>query len=635
MKKTITIVCLLLISISSYAQRSRDARLEDSLFTWKGIPQLKSAAYARAFTPAQLKHPGLFAEWLRKSYLPVGALDFSYAVAEPDRKDEVTPYGTGINAAMWRAVWDNAGTKVIREPHSENPVWMLTNHIIDAQPVRMLTVPGRSVFMRRSPDIEKAFSGSSERRNRFVRQLQLEKHPQTGKYLIQYYGCDGDGCQPRVAVYLAPGNRLPIRQLTRGEVLELIEEAIPSEITVARNKLKSTFGHRPQSLEEEYRRFDETVLPRWKAHLGKLKEKYGNSLHLPAEMRDGNGIEMIQIFNGDDIFAEESLVKKQNTYGIYTYEDGVLEKSKQDQPLWICISWLPADIQYSPYAREIHRSMITHFNFDYVYDYFFRPQSVQQKPYSILNEEEQKAHLASYPKKKEPAEKRSGGLYFSEDFSGDLPGEKPRAWYMPGAGVPAVVATPPGETGNWVKLGQYDLMPAEMKQALPENFTMEFDVATDENFTENTGGAFLLKIHNKILTPNGDYKNAPKPVSIDLDAKAGNVKFSQNPTGYIRLKATYTGMNSALRYADVLQNSNLFSNQKNKVHFTVTRQGNKVQGFIDGREIIALDKYGKAIPGFNELPDGVRFTSFSFENITGSSSKHLGIYITNIKIAAR
>lgn len=635
MKKYIVIPCLLLTVMNSQAQRSRDSQLEDSVFTWKPIPKIKVSSYPRTFSPAQLKHPELFAQWLQKSYIPLGALDFSYAVAEPNKKDEVPLYCTGINAAMWRAAWDNSGSKVIRQPHSENPIWMLTNFVIDAVPVRMLTAPGRAVFVRRSPEIEKAFAGSSERRNNLVRQLKLENHPQIGKYIIQYYGCDGDGCQPRVAVYLAPDNKLPIRQLSRGEVLELIEKAIPSEMIKAKNKLKSTFGHRPESLQEEYKRFDETVLPKWKSNLEKLKKQYANSLHTPAEMRDGNGIGMINIFNGDDIFNTADAQRfTNNTYGIYTYEDGVLEKSKQDQPLWICISWKPTDIQYSPYEREIHRSMTSHFNFDYVYNYFFRPEKNNEKHYTILNEDAQKAHLASYRKKEEaPVSKNlPAGAHFYEDFAGSGIGEKPAGWHMPGAGVPSVIAVPAGETGTWVKLGRHRLMPADDKKLLPENFKMEFDVATDRDFPENTGGAFLLKIHNKILTPNGDYKDAPKQVAIDLDAKAGNAKFSQNPAGYVRLKVTYTGMNSTLRYGDVLKYGNDFSSKKSKVHFTIVKEGKKVQGYVDGKEIVALDKYGKPIPGFNELPDGTKLTSFYFENAAGD--KAAGIYITNIRITA-
>ncbi|MBX3253257.1 MAG: hypothetical protein KF862_03865 [Chitinophagaceae bacterium] len=616
--KFITFLMLLTV-ISSHAQRSRDAQLEDSIFSWKSIPTLKPAGYPRPFTPAQLKLPALFMQWLKKSYIPVGALDFSYAIAEPNKEDEVQPYGTGINAAVWRAMWDKAGTQVIRQPHSETPVWMLTNNIIDAEPILMLTTPGRAVFTRRSPDIEKAFAGSSERRNKLVRALQLEKHAQIGKYIIQYYGCDGDGCQPMVAVYLAPNNKLPIRQLTRGEVLDMCEQAMTAE-----------------ALQKKGKRFDAETLLRCKTNIQKLRNKYSGSLNLPAELRN-TGIWENDFETYNDIFDTEDAKRlKRNTYGIYTYENGVLQKSKQDQPLWICIGWKPTDIQYSPYVREIHRSMITHFNFDYVYDYFFNLENVKNKPYTILNEGIQKTHLASYKKKTEskPTINKNlpANVYFFDDFSGNNAGEKPKGWYIPSIGGPSVIATPKGETENWVKIEQYKLMPDDSNKPLPENFKMEFDAATDKDFTENTGGAFLLRIHNKMLTPGGDYKDAPRQISIDLDAKSGNEKFSQNPTGYVRLKATYTGMNNALRYAAKEQYSNDFSNKKNKMHFTVIKAGKKVSAFIDGKEITALDKYGKPIPGFNELPDDARFTSFYFENITSHSSRQVGIYITNIKI---
>jgi hypothetical protein len=621
MKNIATILlCLLFAATYTYAQRTRDAQLEDSIFTWKAIPKLNASSYPRTFTPAQIKHPEFFAQWLQKSYIPVGALDYSYAIAEPNKKEEVQPFGTGINAAMWRAMWDNAGTKIIRQPHSENGIFFITNNIIDAEPISMLTLPGRAVFTWLSPGVEKAFAGS-KRWNQFLRQLKLEEHPQIGKYIIKYYGCSGDGCQPRVAVYLAPNNKLPIRQFTRGEVLDMIQQAIPKE----------TKGIESLMPNEKHK-----AVERVKSNLNKLRDKYRNSLTIPAELRNAD-IDMIDIFNGDDIFDNEDAKRFNfNTIGIYTYEDGVLQKSRQDQPLWICISWKPADIQFQPYEREIHRSMVTHFNFNYVYDYFFRPESIKNKPYTILNEEAQKSHLASYKNKKETkrpdTKSLAANVYFFDDFSGNNTGEKPQGWYVPSVGVPSVVTTPSGESGKWVKLEQNRLMPNYDNRPLPDNFKMEFDVATDKDFTENTGGAFLLRIHNKILRSQGDYTDMSKQIFIDLDVKAGNEKFTQNPTGYTRLKATYTGMNSALRYADVLKYNNDFSNKKNKAHITISKEGKKVRAFVNGKEIEALDKYGKPINGFNELPEGAKFTSFYFENITNHSSKHLGIYITNIKI---
>ncbi len=637
--KKIAVLFYLVSTVSySVAQRTKDAQLEDSIFKWKSIPTLNAANYPRTFTPEQLKHPALFAQWLQQSYIPAGALDFSYALAEPNKKKEVQPYGSGINAAMWKAMWDNQIKNVIRQPHTENSIYLLTNTIIDAEPIALLTVPGRAVFMRRSPELEKAFMGSSERRNQFVRALNLEKHPQIGNYQIQYYGCDGEECMPRVAVYLSPGNKLPIRPLSRGEVLDMCEQAIPAEAEKARDKIRSenrVYG--PAAQQKWVTRFNEETLPKWKSGIQKIRARYAGSLNEPAELKTSNGIAMINFYNGDDIFdTEEFRKRKLNTYGIYTYEEGVLEKSRQAAPLWICISWIPTNQNIAPYAREIHRSMITHFNFDYVYNYFFNPEIVKNKPYQILNGDIQKTHLATYKNKKEKipevSKSHPASVTFYEDFSGNTTGEKPYGWHMPSVGNPSIIATPDGEQGNWVKIGQYRLMPNSNGKPLPENFKMEFDVATDRDFTTNSGGGFLLRIHNKIRTPDGDYKDAAKQVFIDLDARSGNEKFTQNPTGYSRIKATYTGMPAALRYADKEQYSSDFSNKKNKVHFTIIKSGKKITATIDGKPIEAVDKNGKSIPGFNEVPEGVRFSSFYFENITNSSVKEIGIYVSNIKI---
>ena len=632
------IFTLLLAAVTLYAsaQQSKDQALQDSVFAWGAYTPLKPSAYPRTFTPYQQKLPDIFMQWIRKSYMPIGAIDNTFAIAEPNKKEDINPYVVGINAEMWSTMWDKTGKKVVKVPHSANPIYILTNHIIDAQPVRMLTLPGRPVFMRRSPEIEKAFLGSSERRNQLVKQLQLEKHPQIGKYTIQYYGCDGDGCQPRVAVYLAPGNQLPIRQLTRGEVLERIEQAIPSEITVAKNKLKSTFGHRPESLQEEYKRFDETVLPKWKANLEKLKKQYGNTRNMPAEFRDGNGIEMVHIFNGDDIFADENWVKKQNTYGIYTYKDGILEKSKQDQPLWICISWMPADMNHSFYAREIHRSMITHFNFDYAYNYFFAPEKNNNQPYTLLNAEAQKQNIAHLKTEKSrrnaPAAPTSAGVHYADDFSANNAGQKPQGWYFNNTGEPSLVVVPDGLTGKWldVRTPQY-LLPANFKRPLPKDFQFEFDVACSD-FTTNTGGALQLNINNKIRTPNGEETDSPNPVNIDFKITAGHTKWTTNPTGSNSLLATYKGIPGNIRYAGVVKPDLDFTNKKNKVHITITKKGNQVKGFVDNKEITVLDKYGKAIPGYNELPPGTQLNSFHFRNIT--NGKENRVYISNVKITA-
>lgn len=384
MKIFILLLALFVLNTEGKSQNT----LEDSLFKWKSVPKLSTNSYPyRTFNPAQQKLPQLFAEWLQKSYQPWGALDYSQAVAEPNQKDEVQPYCTGLQAAMWRAVWDKSGKQVVRQPHSENSVYILANYLIDAENIPMLTVPGRAVFTRRSSQIEKAFAGSSERRQQFVKKLNLENHPQIGKYILQYFGCDGDGCQPLVAVYLSPKNELPIRQLSREELLLLCEQAIPLEAEKRRQKIRGENRAYGKEAEEKWiKKFDEETLPRWKENIQKLRDQYRNRLSSPAELRNVNGVSISTFETYNDIFASETT--KDNTYGVYTYSSDVLNKSKSDPPLWICVSWKPTDANYFPYEREIHRSMITHFNFDYLFAYFFHPESLKGKPYTPLKPEE-------------------------------------------------------------------------------------------------------------------------------------------------------------------------------------------------------------------------------------------------------
>lgn len=380
MKKISLFIGIIWCAFNLKAQRSNNDKLQDSLFTWGPLQPIMPEKYPRTFTPEQKKQPELFYQWLRKSYTLLGALntDKSMAIAEPNHKDEVSPYMVGIFAPTYIPEWDKAGKKVVRQPHSENPIRITTNFIIDAQHIPLLTAPGRAVFMRRSADMEKTFNKPYLKS--LIKEFKLQEHPQISKYLIQYYGCEGDMCQPNVAVYLTPNGRLPIRQLTRGEVLSMAEQAIPVEAEKARKKIKSENSYRMDQQEKWLKDFEDNKLTRWKNNIEKLRLKYAGKLNVVAEIKNPNGVEIINFFNGEDIFETKI---NASTYEIFTYEDGVLEKSKQDKPLWVCISWTPAnqDRQFQP--KELHRNMLSHFNFDYVYDYFYNPLKVKDITYTI------------------------------------------------------------------------------------------------------------------------------------------------------------------------------------------------------------------------------------------------------------
>jgi len=472
MKRLYFILLVCFFTSNAFAQRHKDAQLEDSIFAWKPMAPLVPSKYPWAISPAQQKLPALFFDWIKKSHQLVGAVNKSYALAEPNKKEEVSAYAVGVNAAVWRAEWDNSGKQVKNMPHTEVPIQILTNYLMDATPIRMLSIPGRPVFTRPSPNLEETFKHWGYG-NKLIQQFQLEKNPHIGKYLIQYYGCVGEGCQPMVAVYLAPNNKLPIRQLTRGEVLNMCEAAIPYEVkrlsgepvTVNNSYLKQRYNDNVKRIETE-------EVPKWKMQIEKFRKQYSNSLDAPAFVKYSDGFYMNTLLNIDGLFMEDS---KNTQNAVYVYEPGVLESSKKDKPLWICINWKPVVETGDVYSREIHRSMTTFFNFDYVYNYFFAPEKVKDQPYAIRNPEQFK-QTATRVKANAPVKANTSnlaeGVYFADDFSANSNGTKPKGWFMPSVGKQAVVVQPSGLNGKWVELGQYRLSPYGLKGNMPENFTI-------------------------------------------------------------------------------------------------------------------------------------------------------------------
>ena len=622
MKYNYFLVLLVLLSFNTNAQRTKDAALEDSIFAWLPMAPLKPGSYPYTVSAANQKLPTLFFDWIKKTHFLVGAVSKPFAVAEPNKKDEPMPAGVGVFAATYKAMWDNVGKAVTRTPHTELAIQIMSNVIYGQQILTSLSTPNKPVFTLRSSAENEAFKNDALRTG-LIKEYNLSNHPQINKYKYWYFGCDGTGCLPNVVVYLAPGNKLPIRQLSRGEVLNLIETAIPAEAEKARKKIIAENSYRKDAQAKWLKQFENETRPKWKVNVDKLKKQYAQSLNQPAETKNVNGIAMINIFNGDDIFENSNTTM----YGIYTYEDGVMEKSKGDKPLWIAITWVPAPKTSAVYHREQHKSMMQHFNFDYAYNYFFDPEKVKGQSYTILNEEARNATKNRVTNAKPTAIKTNtskAGAFLEDDFSANEPGDKPKGWFQRSGGNQNIIVQPNGLPGNWVQLENQQLMPFNLPAPLPQDFKMEFDVAC-ENFTGGTGAELYLNIANKELTPNGDFRNAANPVNIRLRIRPGNSKLTGNPAGTISLKTEYKGMPNDVRYANNPMKiaNHEFSNTQTKACISIVKKGNQVTGFINGRplETVAKDKYGNIIPGFNQLPDGVRFTTFSFEKSDGADRK--------------
>ncbi len=67
---------------------------------------------------------------------------------------------------------------------------------------------------------------------------------------------------------------------------------------------------------------------------------------------------------------------------VYKVDPVLAQQCKTDQPQWITISWT-ADFD-QPGGKYLHQAIISNFNFDYVYNFFFAPEKVKGKPYRPL-----------------------------------------------------------------------------------------------------------------------------------------------------------------------------------------------------------------------------------------------------------
>src|SRR5262249_19239902 len=145
------------------------------------------------------------------------------------------------------------------------------------------------IFTRRVDDYKKAFTDPSH--VRFIEETGLLKNKQLSKYLPYFYSSLPYDHPGNFAVILTPGNKLPIRTVTKGEFLQMLEQAIPQ--LVAEEKVnRSTDKSEQARVEAEFK-------PRWLKTVAMMKERYKNRLNEPAVLKWYGGPATGDLYNGD------------------------------------------------------------------------------------------------------------------------------------------------------------------------------------------------------------------------------------------------------------------------------------------------------------------------------------------------
>lgn len=629
------IIAFLLSTVEVFGQPSQRQRIEDSVIGWEKLYSFKDKQYkpmvveGQTFSPYQLSLRDSFITWVQRTYIPVGSQGtvFQKEFTTVQRRGPV-PQGIGADFLVWSVAFDGTGKKLERIPETWIPVYINTNILMGINDVTILRNPKQYYFTMPKQNYNSTFNDPSF--INIVKDYGLHKDERFKKYMVYFDGAN-------VNVVLIPGNQLPIIQLTKGELLQALEDAIPG--IVAREKADRSTNQFEQN------RIETEMKPRWIKTIANMKEKYKNRFSEMAYVTTQYGPTTADLYSPDEDFFVEGKPQYGQGFAVYRFDNAAIEKSKQDKPLWITVSWQPQKQgASSAKAYNLHKAMLNNFNFEYIYDYFFNPDKVKGIAYRPLNESEirrQNESRKEYWKVQES--KMPEGVFFADNFSANADGNKPAGWFSSaGNQRSAVVVSLKERQGKWVQLGHMnEFSPStSLKKTLPENFTMEFDVVTDE-FSFRTGGAVTLRLSSYPLSSEGWENTNAKGASLELTLTAGNENDNSNNNYSGSAKSL---INSNISNYEGNYNYNYplreFTNKKTGIHVKFTVKNKVVTVFINDQQVMASTMFKKDYCTdcvCNGVPPGTLFRILSFKNTTQNwspdgKSDEVHVYISNVKI---
>lgn len=646
MKKNFLIATMLCSSFFCFAQPTDQQRIEDSVIGWKTIYSFKGKTYkpltaeGQTFSAYQQSLRDSFITWMQRTYTPIGAWGDIYQKNFTIRQNKgPVPQGIGMDALIYALLKSDRTRKYEMIPNESHvDVSIYTNALAGINPVQLFNSPGGFFFSMPKENYTSTFTDKAV--IDAVREFGLHDGNRFPKYMVYFPS------QMAVTVVLTPGNQLPIVQLTKGEVLEQCEKGLLREVEERKKEARHMSSNNPSYYAGVIKDLDEKLYPQCIKNLNAVKDKYKDKLNEPAVLYYFTGPSFSDFTSTSSlpvIFVED-WYQKISGYPVYRYTKEAIESSKRDKPLWIAVTWQPKKPNTGAQAYEVHRAMLRYFNYDYVYDYFFNPEKVKGKTYIPTNAEEQQARIRQLRKHYAVDEKKplQQGIFFADDFSANDDGSRPAGWNDSKSRKTATIVSLKNKPGKWVQLGYMNaLNPAtSLKKPLPENFTLDFDVVTDE-FNARTGGSVKLSLNSFPKTPEGWAVPNSKGTVIEWQITAGN-EADYNNNNYrgeskSLINSTVDSHNGNFNYTYDLRE---FTNKKTTVHATLTVKNGQPAFFINGKQI--------AVPSAMKqdyckdcvckgIPPGTMFRHLDFINTTHNwspdgKSNEVYVYISNIKI---
>jgi len=628
MKKILPLFLFCAFVANSFAQLSHEQRIQDSIIGWWGNPQFDNRLKLDNTTLQKKKIATLdkFVEWMKKSYTPVGGLG------------DFTRYVNKNNYYVVFRVWNVTFEKEYLDakghflPVSEEntPFRMSANLIPASYPVSFLNEPGK-FFFTWPPD---RIGSSAED----YKDMDPRIHPNVYKYITRV--------NEDVTIFLAPDNKLPFIPVSIGEYLNESDASLDRNFQQEKEKINKQWSD--TKTREKVYTYKQKEFDQYRAAIAKWREKYKNKLNEPAVIHNMQPTIISEFFGDIDPFAiSENEKAMKQYYPVFKLDAATMEKCKTDQPQWIAINLPYETKERGNQLFEMYTAVTQNLNYDYIYNYFFDPEKVKGIAYKPANEDQLNARLNNYRGKPSSAKNLAANtaplppnVFFMDDFSANTEGGDPVNWYFKTFGEHSTIATVKGQTGKWVKLGYNNpLSSTLMKKPLTENFTLEYDIVTDGEFSSSTGGAASLILNTRLSNTDGSeniYNNGTR-VTINIvsgneasyndNNYQGNIKIDINSSPSVNKQNSSEGISYTYPIRE-------FTNKKTKVHVAVKINDGALTVFINNKQVAASKDFKMAYGGnciSCGLPAGTKFNGVFWKNTT-NDAENVKVYISNVRI---
>lgn len=636
MNRIILIIFLSFILPSSvFAQLTPEQRIQDSVIGWwnkLSIPKPKPPSNGRTLTIKKQELLANFIKWMQQSYTPVGGIGTYQFKSYSSKEPSFAPAAYGVDFRVWNVSFNppwveaNGDFKPVSEEYTRYDI--IANGIPGSYAIPFINTANQYLFTW-PPD-------GYNIKNNPAKGTSLSGNSNTGKFLTTVNELN--------TVFLARGNKLPFIPVTKGELLQLAEDALGRQLQAEKEAVENKWPGNIKAQEDafEYRKQN---IEKYRIKIQQLKEKHRNTLNEPAVIRTMQPTIYSFEITPDPFVISRSEETSKQYFPVYKIAPAVLEKCKTDQPQWIAVSFPYKTKEDGNQEYEMYRSLTEHFNYQYVQDYFFNPEKTKGIVYKPVNEELLNATLNNYRKKRNsksnpPVTALPANIYFMDDFTGNTDGSKPAGWFFSTSGKHSIVTTVKKEPGKWVQLGYNNPLSASgIKKPLPENFTLEYDLLTDGEFSSVTGGAVSLILTTRPSNTNGSeniYNNGTK---VKINIESGNeVGYDNNNyRGALNVNINSTPSVNKQNFSEgILYSCPLreFTDKKTSVHVAVKVKGTVLTVFINNKQVaVSTDfkmTYGGACISCG-LPPGTRFNAVFWENTT-KDAENVKVYLSNIKI---